>query len=498
MINSFIRNTQGNFALTAALVSPMLLGSGALAIDYTLLHSMTSNLQQAADSAALSGARELAIAGTPQSQVMAVSETYARSNLNMPNTVDSDLDVDVAVAKQSNTVTVDLALTWTPFFAHILDSTVLPIRVRATAGLSGDSSICTLALDPSSNNSISLSGNAAVIADGCSIQANSASSNGMIVQSGSQLKSSSICVSGGYSGSPSAYDPAPLTDCPAIPDPLSSRELPVNTVCNHTDMVIVDTSIRLNPGVYCGGIYINDFSEVELRPGVYTFKEGDLDVGGGSILKGNNVTLHFESNARLFFRNNSEINLKAPKTGTTAGLLIAGSPDNDPNLDFEIQSNNAKQLTGLIYTPANNIKLGDDTNGDATCDEANDLPRNVDAIEAALEDKGYPPGWIKNGKAAAVDASAASGMPDAWGRLPGDKHYGHDHGDPLVNSAADIDDTIGCKSNVGQYSEWTAIIARNISITAGVKMVLNADYTQSKIPVPANSGVVGARSRLVE
>ena len=58
------------------------------------------------------------------------------------------------------------------------------------------------------------------------------------------------------------------------------------------------------------------------------------------------------------------------------------------------------------------------------------------------------------------------------------------------------DDTAGCKANVGQYSDWTAIVARNIMVTSGVELVLNANYSASNVPVPENNGLVGAMARL--
>jgi hypothetical protein len=55
---------------------------------------------------------------------------------------------------------------------------------------------------------------------------------------------------------------------------------------------------------------------------------------------------------------------------------------------------------------------------------------------------------------------------------------------------------VGCLANVGQYSDWTAIVARNVLVTSGVDLVLNADYAGSEVPVPANNGVIGTRTRL--
>ena len=54
----------------------------------------------------------------------------------------------------------------------------------------------------------------------------------------------------------------------------------------------------------------------------------------------------------------------------------------------------------------------------------------------------------------------------------------------------------GCKSNVGEFSDWTALVADKITITSGVKLVLNANYADSDVPVPAGVGPVGGNIAL--
>ena len=47
---------------------------------------------------------------------------------------------------------------------------------------------------------------------------------------------------------------------------------------------------------------------------------------------------------------------------------------------------------------------------------------------------------------------------------------------------------LDCESDVGSASSWTAIIAEELQVTAGVNLVLNADYSSSTIPVPEGLG----------
>ena len=69
----FVRDRAGNFALIAALLALPLLGSAALAIDYTNLYRYRNAVQSSLDAAALAASKELAT-GASTSEL----ETYAR------------------------------------------------------------------------------------------------------------------------------------------------------------------------------------------------------------------------------------------------------------------------------------------------------------------------------------------------------------------------------------------------------------------------------------
>ena len=52
------------------------------------------------------------------------------------------------------------------------------------------------------------------------------------------------------------------------------------------------------------------------------------------------------------------------------------------------------------------------------------------------------------------------------------------------------------ESRVGQLSDWTAIVARQIEIKKGPQLEINADYANSTIPVPEGVGPTGTVPRL--
>ena len=76
----FAKSVGGNIIVTASMVAPLLLGSGAVAVDYTIFFNQRAVLQQAADAAALASAKELGLSGTTEELVRQVGISYAESS----------------------------------------------------------------------------------------------------------------------------------------------------------------------------------------------------------------------------------------------------------------------------------------------------------------------------------------------------------------------------------------------------------------------------------
>ena len=115
----------------------------------------------------------------------------------------------------------------------------------------------------------------------------------------------------------------------------------------------------LSPGVYCGGLKLQRRSAPQFEPGIYIMKDGPLTVGKSSTLRANGVGFYLTgTNASFKFFKRSIINLKAPKTGLLAGVLVFQDPEIPLVADEEyeptknvIRSGSADVLEGTIYLP---------------------------------------------------------------------------------------------------------------------------------------------------
>ncbi len=145
----FLGETAGNVAMITALVAPVLLGAAALSVDYAVVNNQRSALQQAADVAALASVKELSLSGASEALIQQVGTSYAITAFPDGQAISNGsevLSVNVEPSRADQQVTVNLSYKWHPFLAHVFDYKVNPIVVSATAGLAGDSLTCIIGL----------------------------------------------------------------------------------------------------------------------------------------------------------------------------------------------------------------------------------------------------------------------------------------------------------------------------------------------------------------
>jgi hypothetical protein len=235
----------------------------------------------------------------------------------------------------------------------------------------------------------------------------------------------SICSAGGYSGPASGYTPAPGVDCPRLKDPLSDRPAPSVDACTATNEVISGGSATLTPGVCCGGLKITGGTFVTLRPGVYVLKDGPLTIDAASRLIANNAGFYLTgANTVLAIDDTTTIRMLAPKSGPLAGILFFEDRAAPAGQSHIMGSRNAQELLGTFYLSRNTLVVG------------------------------YAP------TTAGTAISNCNIAPNFQGKCP------------PANAA------------LSANSAWTIVIARQILVNSGVKLVLNSNYASSPVAPP--------------
>jgi Flp pilus assembly protein TadG len=404
---TLLRCDRGNTIMMTALAAPALMGCVGLATDFAMLNLKQSELQTLADSVAIAGAKEMALASSSDSDVKSVSVAYAERVLEKK----SGLSVDISINRKSASLTVNVEEQWTPFFAHFIDASVTPVKASATASMAGSASICVLTLDPSGSEALRLDLLSKVNAQGCGTFSNSTNKYGLWLGLGTTLESQVNCSAGGYMLLSTKVKPKPTSDCPVIPDPLAERVEPSAGGCDVTNLVVKDTSVAtLKPGTYCGGIRIEGSAQVSFAPGTYIIKNGEFRIKDKAKATGTNIAFYLTGDASLLnFTDDSTIAFSGAEDGDLAGLLFFESRSSKLGRTHRFNSKFASELTGTIYLSRGNLLI--DPNG-----------------------------------------------------------------------------------TMAEDSEYTAIIANRLEVTAGPTLVLNSDYAASDVPVP--DGVIAATSEV--
>jgi Flp pilus assembly protein TadG len=341
-------------AMMTALLAPMLIGLGGGAIDLSTYMANKTDLQDVADSAALSAAKEASLNGwstnSAISVVNGVLEAHKRSG------AEGTLTADVVVTPALKQVQVTLSQDQKPYFVIGYFTGSPQITAASTARTNNVSNVCVIGLEASGTATVSLETNAVVSAPKCAVYSNSTSTTGLISTGNANLIAQLACSAGGFSGASKNFNYRnPLTDCPTVTDPLASRPPPPVSGCKETDADYQHFIGSLNPGVYCGGLTIRSSSKVTLRPGVYVIKDGPLIVQSNSDIEAKGVGFFFTGeNATLSFESGSSVNIEAPTTGPLAGITLYQDREADEG-DFVITSNDARTLLGTIYLPNGNL-----------------------------------------------------------------------------------------------------------------------------------------------
>lgn len=277
---------RGGVAVTFGLSATVLLGLVGGGIDYARLSSRRSQIQNALDQAVLSGGNALKLASATPASVSGVTEQAIRDGVTSPP--DRPLSVQVTVPDDKMSVAATASEDFKLSFGPFIGVRTAHIALRSKVNVVGNMRLCMLTLDPAAPGAFDLEKSAQVTATGCSLYSNSSNPAGMLGQDSSYARAQSICSAGGFVGLRANFAPPPQTGCPIIKDPLKDRPAPTVDACTSIpasankkgdiSQNLVDQSVTLSPGTYCGGLHVTKNAVVSLRSGIYVMKNGPLVV----------------------------------------------------------------------------------------------------------------------------------------------------------------------------------------------------------------------------
>src|SRR6185436_4403873 len=152
------------------------------------------------------------------------------------------------------------------------------------------------------------------------------------------------------------------TNLPPVGDPFSSLQTPDTTgPCKGSG------GNTLQPGVYCGGLKLNNNSNKTLNPGVYVISGGDLQINAGATLTGSGVMFYLTNGARVSINGNATVNLSAATSGNYSGMLFFGDRSDTGSTKNTFNGTANSKLTGAIYFASQDIQYNGNFSGNGGC-----------------------------------------------------------------------------------------------------------------------------------
>jgi Flp pilus assembly protein TadG len=355
LVIRFARDKSGSYLIISALMMPVLIGFVGLGTDYGLWVYTHQSAQSAADSAAVSAAAE-GNADNLTVQAGAVTASYGFVNgVNGTTVTVNQPPKNGSHTAVANAVEVIVTQRKAPLFSAVFISTPLTISARSVA-IPNVGTGCVIALDSTASGAITVQGSSQVNLQNCNLYDNSNNASALTVGGTAGVAALSVGVVGGISGTSSITASGGIkTGVRPAADPYAAVSFPPFYGCDQHNLR-VNSSITLSPGVYCGGISVTAGAVVTLNPGIYYMDQGSLSVAGNATINGAGVTIVFTSGnnnnwATASIGSNANINLTAPTTGPTAGIVVFGDRNMPVGTVFKMTGGNTQSFGGAIYLP---------------------------------------------------------------------------------------------------------------------------------------------------
>ena len=257
------------------------------------------------------------------------------------------------------------------YFMRFFGWNTVGVAARAVAGAGGNSQNCLYVLDPTMEGAFEANSNAQLNAS-CGVVVNSNDPAAMRMTSSTVVTTPGIGITGDYELLSSAVvSPEPTTGVPPTPDPLAYLQPPSYGGCTETNFTRDSGTHYLSPGVYCGGIFLENNAHAILDPGVYVLLGGGLRVVGNTIIEGTGVTIYNTEGAGYPYQpfvteSNAQVHLSAPTTGEYAGILFWQDRNAGSSTDVNtLQSSSNLYLEGALYFPTQELFVQSSVTADA-------------------------------------------------------------------------------------------------------------------------------------
>lgn len=364
---------RGAVAVLLALMLIAIIGFVSLGTEVVLLLLISRQMQSAADAGALA-AVSARLRGYPSDYTQ---EAFALAAAAGFADGQNGTTVIVTYISASDAVEVVIAQPQTLALANVVHSGAFTVRARALAHIKSDSGACVLVLDNAASGALSMNGISSANFVGCDVRVNSSSRNAVSLVGGAILNADHLYVAGGYNTAGGSQLNAAMieTQAPTTADPYAGTTMPPAGACRQTNYN-PPANATISPGTYCDGITVRAGVSLTFNPGTYIINRGSLSLNGGASLTGTGVTIVLTGSgtnyANVSIQGGATVNLTAPSSGATAGLVFfqdRNAKSTGPNSTDSFGGGAGQSITGALYFPNQTVQFGGSATSNNTCTE---------------------------------------------------------------------------------------------------------------------------------
>jgi len=335
----------GNVVFTFAIGLALVTAASGSAIDYGRAAMARTKLQAALDGAVIAGAKDTSTAWSAAATNALIVQYEAAEASGIARDFAKATDGTVTGTASQSVPTVFMGL-------FQVSSITIGVSSRAKLVATGNR-VCVL-LKSTAAQALTVNSGANVSAPNCEVHVASTASPAAIFNASTTLSTKRICIAGANVIDNGGTHPNVVKSCSTAADPFADTlPAPPSAACQSNGGNWNGGTVNLTPGVYCGWYNFNSAPTVNFAPGLYVIKSGGMNVNGGTWT-GTGVTFYFDDTSVIQFNSAVKATLKAPTTGTYAGILFyekAGLGQSN----FVFDDSLGHDLDGLMWLPSRNV-----------------------------------------------------------------------------------------------------------------------------------------------
>ena len=387
LFKKYISDRKGASAVVFALSLPVVLGGIAMTVEIGHWRQSKARLQNAADMAAIAGARQMLFANAQESEedsrdldvyLAAFGDAYENGFDRSTGSIVINSPPESGAYAGEPGVEVILKQKKERAFTGLFSNKEVFVTARAVAlSTSGESPSCVLSLSTTAGPAVSVSGAADLDVSDCGIRSNSNAANSIHTGGGGSITAGCAYTAG--SVDPGINFTATNADCSGVstnqapmPDPYagvtapSAAELAALPCTSPT--IVHKWQWHLTSGKYCSTVDWKDTITLE-KGGTFIFDGADLMLKSGfAELIGEEVTIIFMNGGSFYNARSGYVNLTAKSTGPYAGIVMYADPlTSDPSDSVSFGGNSNQVINGALYFPVQHVDFRGGTDGLSEC-----------------------------------------------------------------------------------------------------------------------------------